>query len=160
MTHTIAFCFRTPVLRCTPPWRLHSVVCRNRVTETLRCTWCLVAPSAVFRVVVRRLFNKNATQTAPIFPPSRAVPVARPLPLARFACIVPSCREAFPHTQQPTNDTVLKFADAYTFRPPFLMQPDGAYTCSPFHVRFGKLSVWSPAEKVVSSNSLLHCSRR
>ncbi|KAE8745928.1 hypothetical protein FOCC_FOCC007445 [Frankliniella occidentalis] len=29
-------------------------------------------------------------------------------------------------------------------------QPDGSYTCSPFHVRFGKLGVLRSREKVVS----------
>eukprot|EP00041_Stephanoeca_diplocostata_P021082 m.484228 g.484228 ORF g.484228 m.484228 type:complete len:761 (+) comp21731_c0_seq8:295-2577(+) len=28
-------------------------------------------------------------------------------------------------------------------------QPDGTYKCSPFHVKFGKFNVWSPAEKAV-----------
>eukprot|EP00037_Helgoeca_nana_P018703 m.180276 g.180276 ORF g.180276 m.180276 type:complete len:182 (-) comp24550_c0_seq7:15-560(-) len=27
-------------------------------------------------------------------------------------------------------------------------QPDGSLKCSPFHIRFGKLNVWAPAEKV------------
>lgn len=29
-------------------------------------------------------------------------------------------------------------------------QPDGSFTCSPFHVRFGKLGVLRSREKVVS----------
>lgn len=29
-------------------------------------------------------------------------------------------------------------------------QPDGTFTCSPFHVRFGKLGVLRSREKVVS----------
>lgn len=29
-------------------------------------------------------------------------------------------------------------------------QPDGSYTCSPFHVRFGKLGVLRSREKIVS----------
>lgn len=28
-------------------------------------------------------------------------------------------------------------------------QPDGTFKCSPFHVKFGKFNVWSPAEKAV-----------
>jgi len=30
-------------------------------------------------------------------------------------------------------------------------QPDGTFTCSPFHVRFGKMGVLRSREKVVSS---------
>ncbi len=30
-------------------------------------------------------------------------------------------------------------------------QPDGTYTCSPFHVRFGKIGVLRSREKIVSS---------
>lgn len=33
-------------------------------------------------------------------------------------------------------------------------QPDGTYTCSPFHVRFGKIGVLRSREKIVS---LLFC---
>lgn len=33
-------------------------------------------------------------------------------------------------------------------------QPDGTFTCSPFHVRFGKLGVLRSREKVVSINSI------
>lgn len=29
-------------------------------------------------------------------------------------------------------------------------QPDGSYTCSPFHVRFGKIGVLRSREKIVS----------
>lgn len=32
-------------------------------------------------------------------------------------------------------------------------QPDGSYSCSPFHVRFGKLGVLRSKEKVVSVQS-------
>ena len=34
--------------------------------------------------------------------------------------------------------------------PPALSQPDGTLACSPFHVRFGKLQLLKPHEKVVS----------
>lgn len=30
-------------------------------------------------------------------------------------------------------------------------QPDGTYTCSPFHVRFGKIGVLRSREKIVSN---------
>lgn len=33
-------------------------------------------------------------------------------------------------------------------------QPDGTFTCSPFHVRFGKLGVLRSREKVVSFHLL------
>lgn len=35
-------------------------------------------------------------------------------------------------------------------------QPDGSFTCSPFHVRFGKLGVLRSREKVVSTNIYLY----
>jgi phosphatidate phosphatase LPIN len=36
-------------------------------------------------------------------------------------------------------------------------QPDGSFTCSPFHVRFGKMGVLRSREKVVSLNSNPYC---
>jgi phosphatidate phosphatase LPIN len=40
-------------------------------------------------------------------------------------------------------------------------QPDGSYTCSPFHVRFGKIGVLRSKEKIVSLPPLIflktHC---
>lgn len=34
-------------------------------------------------------------------------------------------------------------------------QPDGTFTCSPFHVRFGKIGVLRSREKIVSKTSIL-----
>jgi len=34
-------------------------------------------------------------------------------------------------------------------------QPDGTFTCSPFHVRFGKIGVLRSREKIVSKTSLI-----
>jgi phosphatidate phosphatase LPIN len=36
-------------------------------------------------------------------------------------------------------------------------QPDGSFTCSPFHVRFGKMGVLRSREKVVSLYSNPYC---
>lgn len=38
-------------------------------------------------------------------------------------------------------------------------QPDGTYTCSPFHVRFGKLGVLRAREKIVSIYTYLKFDR-
>lgn len=35
-------------------------------------------------------------------------------------------------------------------------QPDGSFTCSPFHVRFGKLGVLRSRFKVVSNISIIY----
>jgi len=34
-------------------------------------------------------------------------------------------------------------------------QPDGTFTCSPFHVRFGKIGVLRSREKIVSDTSFI-----
>lgn len=34
-------------------------------------------------------------------------------------------------------------------------QPDGTFTCSPFHVRFGKIGVLRSREKIVSETSFI-----
>lgn len=34
-------------------------------------------------------------------------------------------------------------------------QPDGTFTCSPFHVRFGKIGVLRSREKIVSKTSFI-----
>lgn len=35
-------------------------------------------------------------------------------------------------------------------------QPDGTFTCSPFHVRFGKIGVLRSREKIVSKTSFIN----
>ena len=37
-------------------------------------------------------------------------------------------------------------------------QPDGSFTCSPFHVRFGKLGVLRSREKIVSFSQFFNVS--
>jgi len=38
-------------------------------------------------------------------------------------------------------------------------QPDGTFTCSPFHVRFGKIGVLRSREKIVSKTSFININR-
>lgn len=38
-------------------------------------------------------------------------------------------------------------------------QPDGSYTCSPFHVRFGKLGVLRSREKIVCALNIFSTKR-